>query len=441
MDLKSLLEDSVSKLEISNYEKKTNEELEVQVFNQVYNSFDNTSLKEKSIIPSFYIPLPKPEDILGIKLLEESRSKLLKNISKDLLDNNELKNLYTLLCEHQTVTDKDEGEKFINYKNFLKVKEVVIPKCRKFFTPAIFAKLQQGDPDGRISMTAFFNYVMRKTWHYQTRVGLSLYDIKGQGYLRETDLETYILELIPTLPKLEDLEESFYNFYICTAVRKFFFFLDPLRTHRVKIQDVLACGFLDDLLELRDEGLSVKKLEQNWFSAASALRIYGQYLHLDKDHNGILSKEELAAYGTGTLTSVFIERVFQESLTFETQMDYKTYLDFVLALENKGEPQALQYLFRFLDIRHQGYLDSFTLLYFFKAISDEITDSEQEPIKFEDVKDEIFDMAKPKDPCKITLQDLIACGQGELIVSILIDVNGFWSYESREDGGKQLEEK
>uniref|UniRef100_A0A8D9FGK1 Serine/threonine-protein phosphatase 2A regulatory subunit B'' subunit gamma n=1 Tax=Cacopsylla melanoneura TaxID=428564 RepID=A0A8D9FGK1_9HEMI len=409
MDLKSLLEDSVSKLEISDYEKKANEELEVQVFNQVYNSFDNTSLKEKSIIPSFYIPLPKPEDILGIKLLEESRSKLLKNISKDLLDNNELKNLYTLLCEHQTVTDKDEGEKFINYKNFLKVKEVVIPKCRKFFTPAIFAKLQQGDPDGRISMTAFFNYVMRKTWHYQTRVGLSLYDIKGQGYLRETDLETYILELIPTLPKLEDLEESFYNFYICTAVRKFFFFLDPLRTHRVKIQDVLACGFLDDLLELRDEGLSVKKLEQNWFSAASALRIYGQYLHLDKDHNGILSKEELAAYGT--------------------------------ALENKGEPQALQYLFRFLDIRHQGYLDSFTLLYFFKAISDEITDSEQEPIKFEDVKDEIFDMAKPKDPCKITLQDLIACGQGELIVSILIDVNGFWSYESREDGGKQLEEK
>lgn len=30
-----------------------------------------------------------------------------------------------------------------------------------------------------------------------------------------------------------------------------------------------------------------------------------------------------------------------------------------------------------------------------------------ESVKFCDVKDEIFDMVKPKDPLKITLQDLI----------------------------------
>ena len=32
-------------------------------------------------------------------------------------------------------------------------------------------------------------------------------------------------------------------------------------------------------------------------------------------------------------------------------MDYKTYLDFVLAIENKKEPAALQYLFKLLDIQ------------------------------------------------------------------------------------------
>jgi len=31
--------------------------------------------------------------------------------------------------------------------------------------------------------------------------------------------------------------------------------------------------------------------------------------------------------------------------------DYKTYLDFVLALENKKEPQALHYLFKILDVQ------------------------------------------------------------------------------------------
>jgi hypothetical protein len=47
------------------------------------------------------------------------------------------------------------------------------------------------------------------------------------------------------------------------------------------------------------------------FSPQSALRIYGQYLNLDTDHNGMLSRQELASYGAGTLTDVFLDRVFQ----------------------------------------------------------------------------------------------------------------------------------
>lgn len=48
------------------------------------------------------------------------------------------------------------------------------------------------------------------------------------------------------------------------------------------------------LIQLRDEDLSTEMQQSNWFSAPSALRVYGQYLNLDKDHNGMLSKEELA---------------------------------------------------------------------------------------------------------------------------------------------------
>ena len=33
---------------------------------------------------------------------------------------------------------------------------------------------------------------------------------------------------------------------------------------RIKIQDVLACSFLDDLLELRDEELSKHMQKTNW---------------------------------------------------------------------------------------------------------------------------------------------------------------------------------
>lgn len=47
-------------------------------------------------------------------------------------------------------------------------------------------------------------------------------------------------------------------------------------------------------------------------------------------------------------------------------------------------------------------------------------------------QDEIFDMVKPKDPYKITLQDLVNSCQGDIVTSILIDLNGFWTYENRE---------
>lgn len=50
------------------------------------------------------------------------------------------------------------------------------------------------------------------------------------------------------------------------------------------------------------------------------MKIYAQYLNLDTDRNGMLSQDELAKYGTGTLTDVFVERIFQECLTYEGEM-------------------------------------------------------------------------------------------------------------------------
>jgi len=384
-----------------------------------------------AVIPAFHRPLPSEGDTLQQKLREEARAQFLQRRSRLLLDNAELKELWVVLDTHTSGEPVGEDQ-MMDWDQFCRVRELVSAKCREYLQCRVFAKLQQGDTLGRVSIMALFNYVMRKVWLHQTRIGLSLYDVTGQGFLRESDLENYILELIETLPQLDGLEKSFHSFYVCTAVRKFFFFLDPLRTGRIRIQDVLSCSFLDDLLELRDQELPKDLQEANWFSGPSALRVYGQYLNLDTDHNGMLSMEELGRYGTGTLTPTFIQRIFQECLTYDGEMDYKTYLDFVLAMENKGEPQSLQYLFRVLDTRQQGYLSVFSLNFFFRAIQEEMRNHGQDPVPFEDVKDEIFDMVSPADPLRLTLADLVSSGQGDTVVSILTDLNGFWSYENRE---------
>ncbi|PIK41334.1 putative serine/threonine-protein phosphatase 2A regulatory subunit B'' subunit gamma [Apostichopus japonicus] len=411
-DLKQMLKNFNEGKEkaFSTEDEETKKAKEMEIFTRRYVEMKrpDTSGNDQSygVIPKFYYKLPGEDEVLLQKLREESRQ-----------------------TPHTTLVGEDQ---MINYEDFLKVAAASGTKCKPFFSATVFSKLLQNDPYGRISIMHFFNYVMRKVWLHQTRIGLSLYDVDGKGYLKESDLENYILELIPTLPQLDGLEKSFYSFYVCTAVRKFFFFLDPMRTGKIKIQDILACSFLDDLLELRDEELPKDAQESNWFSAPSALRVYGQYLNLDKDHNGMLSKEELSKYGTNTLTDVFLDRVFQECLTYDGEMDYKTYLDFVLAMENRKEPQSLQYFFRLLDVQKRGYLNVFALNFFFRAIQVQMQQHGQEPVSFADVKDEIFDMVRPSDPLHITLQDLIQSNHGETVVSILIDLNGFWTYENRE---------
>ncbi len=148
----------------------------------------------------------------------------------------------------------------------------------------------------------------------------------------------------------------------------------------------------------------------------------------------MLKKTELARYAPG-LTQIFIDRVFEEFQTFEGEMDYKTFLDFVLAMENKKSPQSLQYFWRVLDVYHQGAMDTFVINMFFRQVIQKLEKKIQTEYKVDDLKDELWDMAKPASPHCITLQDLIKCGVGHIVVSMLIDAKAFYDYDQRETGG------
>ncbi|XP_050671495.1 serine/threonine-protein phosphatase 2A regulatory subunit B'' subunit gamma-like [Leptidea sinapis] len=435
-EFKNRLRKYIKKLDESgtSLTKEESDKIELETFKQLYKPKLDGKEESYRAIPKFYFKLPKPDDTLAQKLREETRAQFLQKKSKELLDNNELKHLWSLLEKSNGSYSMSNSEDLtLDYVQFKKIRNEAGPKYRPYFKAEVFGRLQAAEGGiGRVRGVSLFNYVMRRVWLQQTRIGLSLFDVTGQGYLTEHDLESYIAELVPSLAALDGLNSSFTSFYVCTAARKFLFFLDPLRIGRVRIRDVLSCTFLDDLLELRGEDLPMELQEQNWFSAASALRLYGQYLKLDKDHNGMLSMDELAGYGSGTLTRVFLQRVFQQCLTYDGEIDYKTYLDLVLALENRRQPAALAYLFRVLDINSQGYLDAFTLNYFFRGIQEQMIEHGAEPVNFEDVKDEIFDMIRPENPTRITLHDLIRSGRGHTALSILLELHSFWAYENRE---------
>ena len=383
-------------------------------------------------IPKFFFKKPKEkEDSLYHRVRQEARTRFLQNKTSEVLEKEDLEKLWYLLKEH--VSMPEDGTERINYDQFIFVSTKLPNKCQQFFTASTFLKFER-DEYGRIEIVPFFHYVVRKVNLFQTRIQISLYDAAGYGYLKEKDLENYIFELMPTFPQLENLQEPFYPFYVITAVRKFFFYLDPKRTGKIMIKDMLTSPILAELYELRAGGMSLEDAMGNWFSVQSSLRVYDTYLRLDQDKNGMLKKQELARYSPG-LTNIFIDRVFEEYQTYEGEMDYKNFLDFVLAMENKKSPQSLQYFWRILDVFHKGAIDTFVINMFFRAVITKLELRIQNDYKVDDLKDELMDMAKPALPHCIQLEDLIKCGVGDTIVKILIDCKGFYDYDQRETGG------
>lgn len=395
-----------------------------------HNERERQASSSYASIPKFFFKKPQLESPIYIKLRQEARTRFLHNKSAEILDKEDLEQLWYLLRDHTSYPD--DGTERINYDQFCLVASQLPPKCKQFFLPSVFLKCDR-DEYGRIEIVPFFHYIVRKVNLHQTRIQISLYDSAGYGYLKEKDLENFIYELIPSFPQLSSLQDNFYSFYVITAVRKFFFFLDPKRTGRIWIKDMLTSPILAELYELRQERWTVEEAMQNWFSAQSALRVYEQYLRLDVDHNGMLKKTELARY-SGGLTSIFVDRLFEEYQTFEGEMDYKTFLDFVLAMENKKTVQSIQYFWKILDVYKKGAIDTFVINMFFRAIIQKLETKEKFGFRVEDVKDEIWDMAKPTHPYALTLEDLTTCGVGDTIIAMLIDAKDFYEYDQRESG-------
>ncbi|KAL5037644.1 hypothetical protein RTP6_005045 [Batrachochytrium dendrobatidis] len=381
-------------------------------------------------IPKFFFKKQDSSSAIRLELTRLSLLTLQDKHGKSILSNDELDKLWICLCSHATIQSNDKSQR-VSFAQFQAVEEDLDTKYAQFFKPSLFLRFSRDD-QGRIDILAFFNFVLRKVSLMQARADLSIYDEDADGYLTEFELQTYIKTIMPTL-NLRNISAPFEKFYICTAVRKILFFLDPLRRGKVAIECILLSPILTELLELRDPDLPREYEQTNWFSSYSALRVYGQFLNLDTDRNGMVSRKELSKYRSQTLTGMFLDRVFQENQTYNNEMDFNAYLDFVLAMENMRSPQSITYCFKLLDIYSRGYLDENIISTFFQEVSkkQELLGYELVPAK--DIVNELFDMAHPKDLTRITLQDLIECGMGGTFISILCDCNGLQTYESRDE--------
>ncbi|KAJ7536115.1 hypothetical protein O6H91_12G056800 [Diphasiastrum complanatum] len=418
-------------------------ELEIKrILLDAYREHEQKNL-EKGAIPTFY---KKPtEGSIGAKVQRLARFRFLKKQTDQLLNADDLDTMWICLRENCVIDDSTGSEK-MNYEDFCQIASICTEqigvKCRRFFSPSNFMKFEK-DEYGRIAILPFYLYVMRTVSLTQARIDMSELDEDGDGFLQAQEMEAYIRGLIPNLAQLRDIPPPFLSMYCRIAARKFFFFCDVHRKGKLCIKKVLLSNCLAELMELHresEEDVAENDQVENWFSLSSAQRICDLFLSLDKDMNGTLSKQELQDYADGTFTEIFIERVFDEHVRRpksgsgkSREMDFDSFLNFVLALENRDTPEGLTYLFRCLDLDGKGYLNTADIHTLFRDVHKKWIEGGNYDLCIEDVRDEIWDMVKPGDPLKITLADLLACKQGGTVASMLTDVRGFWAHDNREN--------
>lgn len=145
-----------------------------------------------------------------------------------------------------------------------------------------------------------------------------------------------------------------------------------------------------------------------------------------------------------------VGRLFEAVHTYDGKLDYKGYLDFVIAHEHRSHPAALAYFFRSLDLHASGKLGVFEINYFVRDIVQGLIDSGDEPPGLGTIVDEVFDLVKGRSHKSrgagalergrvvsgamptLSLTEFVHCGAGSIVMQMLIDVQGFWNWDNRE---------
>ncbi len=121
------------------------------------------------------------------------------------------------------------------------------------------------------------------------------------------------------------------------------------------------------------------------------------------------------------------------------EMVYRTYLEYAIASGNKAHPQSIRYFFTLFDVLAKGYLTARDLEAIFRYVAEayERTRGPLSPLIRTTIISEVFDLVRPAEAGKITLNDLIECRNAASFIGLMTDVDGFIQYENRESANQE----
>ena len=336
----------------------------------------------------------------------------------------------------------------LSYEAYLDIgrSDDVPENLKSFFSsPSLFLTLARGDT-GHVVTDELLRYIQRALDVESTLLQLLRFSSGGLsagGFITEKELERYLFRLIPEISGHDKMPPSFYPYYVFTAARRFFFFLDTRRTQRINIKKLGHSSVMEELLYMKrlshvKNDIDPSQISTNWFSTDNALKLYSTFLDLDVSKSGVLTVEEMLQFaGTpdepAQLTRVALERIFEANVLYSPlEMDFKAFLDLCLAIENKNTTESLTYFWRAIDMDKTGRLGPSTIEFFYRGVYEALRAVNYDAPSPSNIVIEVFDIVGCNDARGPTFSDIVKSGQGQVVFSLLLDCGGFWNYDNRE---------
>ncbi|TPP50705.1 hypothetical protein CGC20_25090 [Leishmania donovani] len=295
-----------------------------------------------------------------------------------------------------------------------------------------------------VEIAAIYQTFAKQVSLVKCEAELIMWDSNNDGRLSEDEVENYVRDLAPRIAALQAMGKDMLPFYCCTVSRRLFWDLDPGNRGVLRIHSLLHSGVMDEWVSLQ---LMTEDDPQNWFGALVTQQLYNKFVLLDTRNTGTLNVENLRGYKKGLptvlddglppdvspLCSLFIDRYFEtNTLMTRSEMDYRKFVDFVIAVELLPQCSRPYFFWNILDMEGTGVLTPMIVNQFFRETHAKLVAAGLDVPSRETVVQEVFDLIEKAESLLITRDEFVRSPQAGLFVALLIDCLSFWTYENRE---------